>query len=280
VGILLGLAAALLYGGGDFAGGMLSRRHGVLAVSLVGSIVSTAVVWTAMLISRPPVPGWHSLVWGLVSGLAGGAGELWLYRGLVRGRVSVVGPLSAVGAAIVPILLSILCGGHLPGWLPATGIVLGIPAIALVASSADEAPAGVRGESGVSDGLLAGAAFGLLFFGLARAGGHAGLWPVAGEQTGSLALLAVAALVARQPIVRTLRHCAGPALVGLAGMAATLLYYVATRSGELAGVVVVTSLYPAVTVILARLITAERFSRAQRAGLALSALTIVAIAIR
>jgi len=77
-------------------------------------------------------------VWGLVSGLAGGAGELWLYRGLVRGRISVVGPLSAVGAAIVPILLNILCGGALPGWLPAAGIVLGIPAIALVASSADD----------------------------------------------------------------------------------------------------------------------------------------------
>lgn len=276
MGILLGLAAALLYGGGDFAGGLLSRRHGVLAVSLVGSVVSTAVVWAAMLISRPPVPGWHSLAWGIVSGLAGGAGELWLYRGLVRGRISVVGPLSAVGAAIVPILLSVATGGPLPGWLPAAGIVLAIPAIALVASSADDVPAKV---SGVSDGLLAGAAFGLLFFGLSRAGGHAGLWPVAGEQTGSLALLAVAGLVSRQPIVRALRHSAGPALVGLAGMAATLLYYVATRSGQLAGVVVVTSLYPGVTVILARLITAERFSRAQRAGLALSALTIVAIAL-
>ena len=276
MGIVLGLAAALLYGGGDFAGGLLSRRRGVLAVSLVGSVVSTAVVWVAMVINWTSVPGWQSLVWGIVAGLAGGAGELWLYRGLVRGRISVVGPLSAVGAAIVPILLSMVTGGPLPGFLPAAGIVLGIPAIALVASSADDVPAKV---SGVSDGLLAGAAFGLLFFGLSRAGGHAGLWPVAGEQTGSLALLAAAALVSRQPIVSAMRHSVGPALVGLAGMAATLLYYFATRSGELAGVVVVTSLYPGVTVILARFITAERFSRAQRAGLALSALTIVAIAL-
>ena len=277
MGIVLALAAAVLYGGGDFAGGLLSRRQGVLAVSLVGSLVSTAVVWVALLISWHSLPGGSPLVWGTVSGVAGGAGTLWLYRGIARGRISVVGPLSAVGAAIVPILLSILCGGALPGWLPAAGIVLGIPAIALVASSPDDEPAK---ERGVGDGLLAGAAFGVLFFGLSRAGGQAGLWPIAGEQTGCLLLLAVAALVSRQSLAVAVRHSAAPALVGLAGMGATLLYYAATRSGELAGVVVVTSLYPAVTVILARLITAERFSRAQRAGLALSALTIVAIAIR
>lgn len=276
MGIVLGLAAALLYGGGDFAGGLMSRRKGVLAVSLVGSLVSTPVVWLALLINWGPMPGASALAWGLGSGLAGGAGTLWLYRGLARGRISVVGPLSAVGAAVVPILLHILCGGSLPGWLAGAGIVLGIPAIALVASSHDDDPAAARG---VGDGLRAGAAFGVLFFGLSRAGGHAGLWPIAGEQTGCLALLAAATLLSRQPIGAAVRHASGPALVGLAGMAATLLYYAATRSGELAGVVVVTSLYPGVTVVLARMITAERFSRAQRAGLALSALTILAIAI-
>jgi uncharacterized membrane protein len=274
VGIVFGLAAALLYGGGDFAGGLLSRRHGVLAVSLVGSLVSTTVVGAALLISWTRAPSASSLAWGIGSGLAGGAGELWLYRGLVRGRISVVGPLSAVGAAIVPILLSVASGEALPGWLPAAGIVLGVPAIALVASSRDDEPGK---KSGVSDGLLAGAAFGVLFFGLSRAGGHAGLWPVAGEQFGSLALLSVAAVVSRQSVRRVVRQSAGPALVGLAGMGATLLYYVATRSADLAGVVVVTSLYPGVTVILARLITEERFTRGQRAGLALSALAIVAI---
>jgi uncharacterized membrane protein len=277
MGILLGLAAALLYGGGDFAGGLLSRRHGALAVSLVGSVVSTAVVWAAMLIHWTPVPNAPALAWGLASGVGGGAGTLWLYRGLVRGRISVVGPLSAVGAAIVPILLSIVSGGPLPGWLPAGGIVLGIPAIGLVASSQDGESAAKA--SGVTDGLLAGAAFGAMFFGLSRVGGHAGLWPIAGEQTGSLVLFAIAAVVTRQSIGRAVRHSGGAALVGLAGMTATLLYYVATRSGELAGVVVVTSLYPGVTVILARLITEERFTRAQRAGLALSALTILAIAL-
>jgi uncharacterized membrane protein len=274
---MLGLAAALLYGGGDFAGGLLSRRHGALAVSLVGDVFSTAVVWLAILICWTPVPAWPALAWGLGSGVGGGAGTLWLYRGLVRGRISVVGPLSAVGAAIVPILLSVASGGPLPGWLPAAGIVLGVPAIALVASSQDGETAKT---SGVADGLLAGAAFGGMFFGLSRVSGHAGLWPIAGEQTGSLVLFAIAALVTRQPLARTFRHSGGAALVGLSGMAATLLYYVATRSGGgLAGIVVVTSLYPGVTVILARLITDERFSRAQRAGLALSALTIVAVAL-
>ena len=210
MGIVLGLAAALLYGGGDFAGGLMSRRKGVLAVSLVGSLVSTPVVWLALLINWGPMPGASALAWGLGSGLAGGAGTLWLYRGLARGRISVVGPLSAVGAAVVPILLHILCGGSLPGWLAGAGIVLGIPAIALVASSHDDDPAAARG---VGDGLRAGAAFGVLFFGLSRAGGHAGLWPIAGEQTGCLALLAAA----HSPVTSAHRRGRSPCVRSRAG---------------------------------------------------------------
>jgi uncharacterized membrane protein len=277
MGIVLGLAAALLYGGADFAGGLMSRRHGALAVTVVGALASTAVAWATLAIRWTPPPGAHALAWGLVSGIGGGAGTLLLYRGLARGRISVVGPLSAVGAAILPIFLSIVSGGPLPGLLPAAGIVTGIPAIALVASSSGGQSS--TGASGVGDGLLAGAAFGAMFFGLAQVGDRAGLWPIACEQTGSLVLLSIAALASHQHLRAVVRHAGGPVLVGVAGMTATLLYYVATRSGALAGVVVVTSLYPGVTVVLARVFTDERFTRAQRAGLALSALAVVSIAL-
>src|SRR3984893_12123385 len=99
MGILLALAAAVLYGSSDFGGGLASRRLGCLRVSIVGSAVASVLAWGVLILALGPGPSLRAVAWGLVSGLAGGAGTLVLYRGLARGQMSVVGPLSAVGAA-------------------------------------------------------------------------------------------------------------------------------------------------------------------------------------
>src|SRR6202035_829329 len=102
--------------------------------------------------------------WGLVSGLGGGVGTLVLYRGLARGQMSVVGPVSAVGAAVVPVAVGLALGER-PSLLTAAGVLVALPAIVLVAASGS-----VRGRlaAGLSDGLVAGLAFGILFVGLAQ----------------------------------------------------------------------------------------------------------------
>ncbi len=198
-----------------------------------------------------------------------------LYRGLARGQMSVVGPVSAVGAAVVPVVAGIALGER-PSLLAVAGVLVALPAIVLVAASGS-----VRGRlgAGLLDGLVAGLAFGILFVGLAQAGRNAGLWPVASEQTGSLLPVLAVAVKSRAPLRIPVRAAGLPVLAGASGMAATLAYFYATHFSMLAIAAVLVSLYPGATVLLARTLLHERFSLAQRAGLGLCALAVAAIAL-
>ena len=278
MGILLALAAAVLYGSSDFGGGLASRRLGSLRVAVVGSAAATVLAWATLVLAGGPGPSLRAVAWGLASGLAGGAGTLVLYRGLARGQMSVVGPLSAVGAAVVPVAAGVAFGER-PSLLSVAGVLVALPAIALVAASGS-----VRGKLGAApkgllDGLAAGLAFGILFIGLAQAGHNAGLWPVASEQTGALLITLAVAVKTRRPLRIPLRAAGLPVLVGASGMAATLAYFYATHFSMLAIAAVLVSLYPGVTVLFARTLLHERFTPTQRAGLGLCALAIAAIAL-
>jgi drug/metabolite transporter (DMT)-like permease len=192
--------------------------------------------------------------------------------------MSVVGPLSAVGAAVVPVAAGVALGER-PSLLSVAGVLVALPAIVLVAASGS-----VRGKLGAApkgllDGLAAGLAFGILFIGLAQAGRNAGLWPVASEVTGTLLITLAIAVKTREPLRIPLRAAGLPVLVGASGMAATLAYFYATHFSMLAIAAVLVSLYPGVTVLLARTLLHERFTPAQRAGLGLCALAIAAIAL-
>jgi uncharacterized membrane protein len=233
------------------------------------------LAWATLLLVGGPGPSLRAVAWGLASGLAGGAGTLVLYRGLARGQMSVVGPLSAVGAAVVPVVAGVILGER-PSLLSVAGVLVALPAIVLVAASGS-----VRGKlgAGLLDGLAAGLAFGILFIGLAQAGQHAGLWPVVSEQTGTLVITLAIAVKTREPLRIPLRSAGLPILVGASGMAATLAYFYATHFAMLAIAAVLVSLYPGVTVMLARTVLHERFTPAQRAGLGLCALAVAAIAL-
>jgi drug/metabolite transporter (DMT)-like permease len=287
MGIVLGLAAALLYGSSDFAGGVASRHLGSLRVTVIGATVATVLAWAVLFASNGPGPSVHAVAWGLASGLAGGAGTLVLYRGLARGQMSVVGPVSAVGAAVVPVAAGVALGER-PGPLVVAGVLVALPAIVLVAASGPgsgwargSASGSARGllSGGLPEGVAAGLAFGILFIGLAQAGRDDGLWPVASEQTGAL-LVTLAAVVRARPSLRgPARAAVLPVLAGATGMAATVAYFYATHFSLLAIAAVLVSLYPGVTVLLARVLLHERLRPAQRVGLGLCALAVAAIAL-
>jgi drug/metabolite transporter (DMT)-like permease len=280
MGIILGLTAALLYGSSDFGGGLASRKLGFLRVSLVGAVVAAVLAWavlawTALVAPGAGEPTLRAVAWGLASGLGQGTGSLVLYRGLARGQMSVVGPVSAVAAAAVPIAVGVALGER-PSMLASAGVLVALPAIVLVAASGS-----VRGKlgAGLTDGLAAGLAFGILFIGLAQAGSHDGLWPVASAQTSALLLILVVAVRSGEPLRVPIRASGLPVLAGASGMAATLVYFYTTHVAMLATAAVLVSLYPGVTVVGARLILHERFSPAQRAGLGLCTLAVLAIAL-
>jgi uncharacterized membrane protein len=279
MGIILGLLAALLYGSSDFAGGLASRRMPSVTVNLIGGIAGGAAIWTALLAAGGPAPALRPVLWGVAGGVGGGLGSLALYRGLARGQMSVVGPVSAVGAAVVPVLAGVALGER-PGLLTIIGIVVALPAIGLVAASGDGGSGGKLGVSMI-DGLSAGAAFGVLFIAMARAGSHDGLWPVAAENTTTLLIfLAFKAATKQRGTSKTVtpKQAAMPVFSGLTGAAATLAFFFCAHVSMLATAAVIVSLYPGITVMLARVLLHERFSGVQRVGIGLCALAVVAIA--
>jgi drug/metabolite transporter (DMT)-like permease len=276
--ILLALLSALAYGTSDFGAGVASRRSEpgvvsimVLAIGLVCGAIATAI---------DPGVGARAgaLLWGTASGLGGGAGTLALYHGLASGRMTIVATLSAVVAAVVPAIVGLATGDTLTGATLA-GIVIAIPAIALVSWHSD---ATERGEArpSVVYGLLAGLAFALLFIGLDRAGTRSGAFPLlASEVVGLLLMVPFGIRAGARVGLPTGRDLVLIVGVGVIGGIAGLLFLAATGHGQLAIVAVVTSLYPAFTVLLARLFLAEFWSRTQVLGLAVAAAAIVLVSL-
>jgi drug/metabolite transporter (DMT)-like permease len=307
--IMLALASALGYGGSDFAAGIASRSAGIIQVTLVATAVSLLPVTVALPFAAGHPPSAIALAWGAGAGLGGTAGAFALYLGFRQAAFSVAGPLSAVGAAGFSVLAGLLFGER-PSGLALTGIVLALPAILGVSASAvraagtgdhaggdhaggdhaggEETPSPqktlgtektleARG-TGVVAGLAAGAGFAFLFIGLDRAGSGSGLWPVAAAQLAELA-----AVVAVAAVTGNLRPPAARAgwlavITGVTGATGTLLYFFATHQGFLAVTAVLTSLYPAVTIVLARTVLGERLTGLRLAGLGLAAACVALIA--
>jgi len=279
--ILLGLGAALAYGISDFIAGRLSRRMHYAPVAMIGNLIALATTVVAILVAVPATPDGAALAWGAASGVGSALGTLMLYRGLGSGRMGVVAPLSALGAAALPVVIGVLLGDR-PSTAAWAGVALALPAIWLVSTSShpdDDEVAGGRPRlaEGVLDGLGAGVGFALLLTGLGLAGDGSGLWPVlAGEVCAVVILGVVLVGVLRRlgPTRWSPRDGAGAASVGVLGGLAAILYFLATHSGLLSIVAVLTSLYPAVTVVLAVAILREDISRRQALGLVLAVIAV------
>jgi drug/metabolite transporter (DMT)-like permease len=284
--IVLSLAAAIGYGSGDFAAGIASRTASVIRITLLATMAGVVVTAAALPLSAAHRPGAAALSWGAVAGLGGTIGGLALYMGFRHAAFSVAGPISAVGAAGFSVLAGLLLGER-PSALALTGIILALPAIVGVSASranrnsgSGDAEGGGRGRhgAGVIAGLVAGACFAVLFVGLNRAGDSSGLWPVV---TAEVAEFVVAAAVAvatgnvRLPGKRPSWLALG---AGVVGSSSTIAYYFATHDGFLAVTAVLTSLYPATTIVLARTVLGERLTRLRLAGLSLAAVCVALIA--
>ena len=289
--VVLALASAVGYGGSDFAAGLASRSAPVIQITLLASAVSALIVLAALPFAASPGPSATALAWGFGAGLGGTLGAFALYLGFRHAAFSVAGPLSAVAAAGFSVLAGLMYGER-PTTLALTGIVLALPAIVGVSVSAGgEDEEGAAGEgaaagthtgrpaAGVVLGLLAGAGFALLFIGLDRAGSGSGLWPVVAATAGEFAAALVAAAA-----VRSFALCGGRArllavITGVAGASGTILFFFATHQGFLAVTAVLTSLYPAVTIVLARTVLGERLTALRLGGLVTAGACVTLIAL-
>jgi uncharacterized membrane protein len=266
--VFLGLAVAASYGAADFCGGLASKRAAAWSVVLGAQYVGFAGIGLLLLVDRTAAPPAGDLLIGAAASCVGVVGVGLLYIGLARGPMGVVAPITGVGAAIVPVGWGLIRGER-PGIAALFGVVVALVAVVLVSY----APGG-EDDPDRADRLTlaaavgAGLAFGVFFVLLSHTGDDSGFWPIfSGRFASTTALFVVLTVLARPRIPRG----AAPVIIVLAGVfdvAANALFLLASREGLLSLVSVLAALYPAATVVLARVVLAERLHRHQLAGLA------------
>jgi drug/metabolite transporter (DMT)-like permease len=309
---ILALGAALLYGSADFLGGVATKHARVLSMLPLSASAGAVVVVVAAVASAQPAR-LSGLAWGIAGGAVGGVGLIIFYAGLAAGPMSVVAPVSALMSTVLPVAVALAGGEHASATVYA-GALLCLAAIVLVSSSGPAdggGPAtgpsandvGQRTEKpshvgrrkpllhlvrrnfrlrAVGYGLGAGTAFGLFFLFL-RNGGHSGtLWPVATARLAGLTVVLVAASATRtRPLLRgaSTRLLLATAGSGVLDATANICYVAATRAGLFGLAVVLTSLYPGITVLLAKLTLGERLRGTQQFGLLLAAIGVVLVTV-
>lgn len=279
--VLLALVAAAAYGSGDFLGGIATRFAAATRVLLVSQAIGLVIVGVAaaLVVTAPARP--VDLGIGALAGLGGALGLVSLYRGLARGPMSIVAPLSGGIAAIVPVVVGLVIGER-PGLLVGVGIALVIGAVALLGareSPADRVPAGGLGPS-ILLAISAGLGFGAFASILKFAGSDAGLWPLVGERITSVTIFVVivAISIARSGRTgrthridrteRTERRWWPIAVwAGIFEVAGNVAYLLGLREGLVSVVGPLSNLYPATTIILAAVLLRERVDRIQAIGL-------------
>lgn len=284
---LLALLAAAFYGAADFFGGLTTRRATMVGAVLVTQAMGLAVVLLGTPLMLDAELSRADVGYGVLAGLVGSAGVALLYLALAIGPMSVVAPVTAVCAVIVPLVVGLLLGER-PSALAGLGVALAIAAVALLGMS-PSAPSDANGHAskdaasparlgrGVRVALASGIAVGGFFVALSQTSSAASLWPLAISRVVSVAIfLAVASGTGRPAGVP--RAALAPALAcGVLDMVANTLYLVAVRQGQLGLVATLASLYPASTVLLARVVLGERLGRWQQVGVAAAVAAIVLI---
>ncbi|MFZ0492077.1 MAG: DMT family transporter [Acidimicrobiia bacterium] len=274
--VAFAVLSAITYGSADFLGGIASKRHRAIAVVAVSQMVGFVLLLVLLPFLGPDRYRLADFAWGAAAGVVGGAGLIFFYRGLSTGRMAVVAPLSAVMTALVPLAFGLLIGER-PSTLAGVGVVAAIPAIALITRErADEH--GENRSTGALDGFIAGIGFGAFFVLISRTDPNSGLWPLVGARTASIPFTLLLAAGFRQPIKPFRELDTTVAWAGVLDIAANGLYLFAVRSGLISLASVVTSLYPASTIILARVVLKEQMTAARLLGIVLALVGIALIA--
>lgn len=285
----LSLTAAVLWGGADFAGGLATRRASPYVIVTVAHGLSLAALLALALSTRALYPTPPSIAYALAAGLAGGLGLIAFYRSLALGQMGLSAALAGLVTAILPVVVSSVIEG-LPKAAQLAGFAVAIAAIWLIAYKPAEPKPTEPGGEGAQSGALwlavvAGSCFGLLLILLRLADRGSVLWTLTFSHitsTGAAAVPAAALFwqrrcpAAAEDDAPMARYLPLAATAGLFDTGGNLLYALAVREGRLDIAAVLSSLYPAGTILLAAWLLKERTTRSQAVGIAL-ALAAVAL---
>jgi drug/metabolite transporter (DMT)-like permease len=268
VSVLLALAASLTWGFADFGAGVGARKFPVFVVAAAAQCAGLVVAATVVAATGASVPSRTQLAWAALAGVAGVVGLASFYRALAVGTMGIVGPITAT-ASLVPLVFG-LARGERPSTLQDVGVALAVAGV--VAASLEHAPdrAGKRFGMGVGLALLAALSFGWSLVGLGRAAPGGTAWAVLAMRLVAVPLVLAVVVASRARGPASSRGWLLLLGVGFADTSATLLYGFASTRGLLSVVAVLSSLYPIVIVVLARVLLSERIARPQLVGVAVA----------
>lgn len=270
--IMYALSAALTWGSGDFISGLGARRIGAFHTLLISLPIGFLAALAGALAIGEPVSSLADLGWGILGGLVGTVGFMSMLHGFAVGRMGVVSPVAAAIGAMVPVFVTALSAGMPPAqqlW----GFGLALASIWLVSPRGGEQ----HNNSGLGLGIIAGLGFGLFFTTLDQISEGATFWPLAASRLASSLMLAGIALATRRRLLPAKLPVAILIASGVLDMLGNFLFLRAVQTGRLDIAAVLVSLYPGITVLLARIIEKEHLSRLQVVGVGLALLAIALI---
>jgi len=276
--ILFGLGAALGWGAADFTGGLASRRTGAYRAVLYGEAVGLVFIVVALFVIREPLPNLAPLGMVLFAGAIGTTGLLMLFHAMESGKMSIATPVSALMAATLPVLAGTLLEGF-PGLLTFLGFGLSLSAIWLISREEGNHSRILDHLSDLRLPLLAGIGFGTYFILVHEAAQQSTYWTMFASRIGGVLVMFVF-MLARRKTWRVARD-AGPLIIlnGFLDIAGNGFYIFASQAGRLDVAAVLSSLYPAATVILAAILLKERVARSQAIGILLVLIAIIFLTI-
>ena len=273
---LIATLASGLFGTADFLGGLASRRDSAVVVTIRSQIAGGLVLLVASLIV-PATVGRADIALGVVAGVSGGIGVLALYAGLATGRMSVVAPVTAALTGTLPAAVDFIRGTQVAP-LALSGIVLALAAVVIVSISGHDHSDG-SARRALLFAVIAGVGFSGSLLSFASTAPTSGFWPTVAARITSVTMLSILAVARGQGLALS-GDALKPALwAGLFDGLATISVITAIRLGPLAVASVLSSLYPVVTVLLARYILEERLHGWQRVGVVMALAAVVLAAL-
>ncbi len=272
--IIYGLGAAVSFGAGDFAGGIATKKCPLFPVIIFSQLTGGLMLFGLAFISGQTLPGLYDLLLGCFAGICGTIGLACLYKGLSTGKMGVVAPVAAVVSALFPVIVGIFIQG-LPAMMQLAGFVLAIIAVWLLSGGGAKTPI-IFSELKLP--IAAGFGFGMFFIIISQVSTDSILWPLISARIASIALFLPIAKITQKNLIPSKENFPMIILAGVCDAVGNIFFVLAATIGRLDISVVVTSIYPAITVLLAWSILKEKLTKAQWRGFWIILLALILIA--
>jgi len=272
--IIYGLLSAVGWGAADFTGGIASRRTGAYRTVFYSEIIGLFFILLAVSITQEARPSWSTLLMAGTAGAIGTIALLTLYYALSIGKMSIATPVSALMAAALPVLAGTMMAGF-PGALTFLGFGASLAAIWLISREEGNQKNIITHINDLRMPLLAGIGFGTYFILMHRAAQTATFWPMVASRSGGILIMLVYIVVQRRPWRVEQGAWLYIVINSLLDVGGNTLFLLASQNGRMDVAAVLSSLYPAITVLLAALILKERVARTQSIGILLALFAII-----